>query len=92
VINNRATLVGEPTNGTTGSLQWIVLPGGARFSFTGNAVVFPNGERYHGIGIVPDVLVRGTLKDCARRDEVYEQGVATMRALLNRAGPGREVR
>jgi C-terminal processing protease CtpA/Prc len=86
-INHRATFVGEPTNGTTGSLQRITLPGGALFSFTGNAFVFPEGARYHGVGVVPDVLVRATFAGLrAGRDEVYERGVATMRAILAREG------
>ena len=84
-INRRATFVGEPTNGTTGSLHQVTIPGGARFSFSGSAFVFPDGQKYHGIGIVPDVLVRSTFAGLrAERDEVFERGVATMRAMLER--------
>ena len=84
-INGRATFVGESTNGTTGSLQQITLPGGARLGFSGNAFLFPNGQKYHGVGIIPDVPVKPTFAGLrAQRDEVFERGVTAMRAILEK--------
>ena len=63
--------MGTPTNGTYGSMQQVTLPGGARFGFTGTRALFPDGRKYHGIGVVPEVFVEPTFEGLrAGRDEV----------------------
>ena len=82
----RAVFVGESTNGTYGPQQGITLPGGARFTFTGNRALQPDGTKYHGVGVMPDVPVVQTFAGLrARRDEVYEAAVATLRRIVSRS-------
>jgi hypothetical protein len=83
-IAQRATLVGEPTNGTFGGRDGITLPGGAVVHFTRGRVVWPSGAKYHGIGVLPDVPAHPTLAGLRRgRDEVFETALATLKRLLN---------
>jgi C-terminal processing protease CtpA/Prc len=83
-IAGRATLVGEPTNGTYGWKDGITLPGGATVHFTRGRALWPSGEKYHGVGVLPDVPAHATFLGVRQgRDEVYETAVATLRRLLN---------
>ncbi|MDB4869324.1 MAG: hypothetical protein JWL97_328 [Gemmatimonadales bacterium] len=84
-IARRATLVGEATGGTFGWRDGITLPGGAVVYFTRGRALWPNGEKYHGIGVVPDVPTHPTLLGVRHgRDEVYETALATLRRLVNK--------
>ncbi len=70
-------IVGGPTAGTNGDINWMMLPGGYSFIFTGLRVTKPDGSRHHGVGIIPTVPVSQTLAGVrAGRDEVLERGVA----------------
>jgi C-terminal processing protease CtpA/Prc len=81
--HKRAAFVGEPTNGTYGSNQGITIPGGARITFTGVRALDAGGGKYHGVGVTPDIAVTPTFAGLrARRDEVYEKAVATLRSLV----------
>ena len=53
----RVTVVGQASAGTNGNVSGIKLPGGFTFTFTGLRVLFPGGDTFHGVGIVPDVEV-----------------------------------
>jgi C-terminal processing protease CtpA/Prc len=82
-FSNRAVLVGNQTNGTYGSRDGITLPGGARFEFTVGRALFPSGEKYHRIGIQPDVEVTPTIAGLrAGRDETLDVAVATLKKLV----------
>ena len=50
-------IVGRQSAGTNGNISAISLPGGFEFSFTGMEVRNPDGSRFHGIGIMPDIEV-----------------------------------
>jgi C-terminal processing protease CtpA/Prc len=83
-IAHAATLVGEPTNGTFGFNQGITIPGGAVVTFSHGRELWPNGDKYHGIGVIPDVPAHATFAGLRQgRDEVFETALATMKRLLN---------
>lgn len=83
-LSNRAVLVGNQTNGTYGSRDGIVLPGGARFEFTVGRALFPSGEKYHRIGVQPDVEATPTIAGLrAGRDEVLEVAIKTLKKLIS---------
>ncbi|HBY59781.1 MAG TPA: hypothetical protein DEH78_08145 [Solibacterales bacterium] len=68
-----ARLVGSPTAGADGEVTSIRLPGGIGMTFSGMAVRRAGGERFHRIGLQPDVVVRPTVAGIrAGRDEVLE--------------------
>ena len=56
-------VVGQRSAGTNGNITGVQLPGGFGFSYTGMEVRNPNGSRFHGIGIKPDVFVPLTAED-----------------------------
>jgi hypothetical protein len=60
---DRVTVVGQRSAGTNGNITGVSLPGGFGFTFTGMEVLNPDGSRFHGIGIEPDVYVPLTAQD-----------------------------
>ena len=68
-----APIVGEPTAGTNGNVNPLVLPGGYTIRWTGMKVLKHDGSPHHGVGIQPTVPVRRTLAGIrAGRDEQLE--------------------
>lgn len=57
-----ATLLGSPTAGADGNVSQIPMPGGLRVTMTGIGVYYPDGGETQRIGIVPDVIVKPTIK------------------------------
>lgn len=71
-----ATIVGQPTAGTNGTINKFVLPGNYQVSFTGMKVTKFDGSQHYGIGILPDVYVKKTLKGVREnRDEFLEKAL-----------------
>jgi C-terminal processing protease CtpA/Prc len=69
-------IVGEPTAGTNGNVNPIELPGGYTVRFTGMKVLKHDGSPHHGVGIIPDVPVKRTIKGiCEKRDEYLEKAL-----------------
>ena len=69
-------IVGETTAGTNGNVNFVQLPGGYRFVFTGMKVLKHDGSRHHGVGIAPTVPVSPTLAGIrAGRDEQLERAM-----------------
>ena len=76
---HRATFVGERTAGTNGGAPDFSIPSGALVIFTHERITKPDGSRYHGIGIDPDVPVTSTAEGLrAGRDEVLEKAVEVL--------------
>ncbi len=74
--NNLATIVGEQTAGTTGDVVPGIYPCKSRIHFTGLRVVNPDGSRFHGVGIIPDLEVKLTVQGILDgRDEVLEAAI-----------------
>ena len=55
-----AVFVGEPTDGADGGAVTFFVPGAVAVNFTGNGVLWPNGNRLQGVGIIPDVPISPT--------------------------------
>ena len=73
---NLGTIVGEPTAGTNGNINTIILNDGVRFTFTGMLVYKFDGELLYGRGITPDVKVTKTVAGIkARKDEFLEKAI-----------------
>jgi C-terminal processing protease CtpA/Prc len=82
----RATLVGERTGGSTGQPLAIGgLPAGGSARVCAKRDTFPDGTEFVGIGVIPDVEVRPTVRDVAAgRDVVFERGLAEVKRLAAR--------
>ena len=59
--NHRATMVGERTAGSSGQPWYRFFPGGMRIMIGAKREAFPDGRRFEGVGIAPDVEVKPTL-------------------------------
>lgn len=72
-----APIVGEPTAGTNGNVNPLVLPGGYTVAWTGMKVLKHDGSKHHGVGILPTVPVSRTIRGVAEeRDEQLERAIA----------------
>ncbi|RFS22416.1 peptidase S41 [Chitinophaga silvatica] len=72
-----ATIIGSPTAGTNGNINPFTLPGGYNVSWTGMLVKNHDGSKHHLTGIVPDILVKPSVKGIAEeRDEVLEKAIS----------------
>src|SRR5262249_8300745 len=58
-------VVGRQSAGTNGSATGLTLPGGFGFTFTRMEVRNPDGSPFHGVGIVPDIVVPMDARDLA---------------------------
>ena len=85
----RALVVGRQSAGTNGNVTLVGLPGGFSFSFTGMKVLFPDGSRFHGVGIVPQVIANPNVADLAAgADTEMEAAIAALRAQVDSPCPG----
>jgi carboxyl-terminal processing protease len=71
--NGRAVVVGETTGGSTGQPYFLDLDDGMAAVIGAKRAAFPDGSRFEGVGIRPDVEVAPTLEDVrAGRDVVLD--------------------
>lgn len=71
-----AVIVGSTTAGADGNVSTIPLPGGLHANISGIGVFYPDRKPTQQVGIVPDVVVRPTIKGIRDgRDEVAEAAV-----------------
>ena len=61
----RVTVVGRQSAGTNGNITALYMPGRMTVTFTGMEVLFPDRTRYHGVGIIPDIVAAPTVADIA---------------------------
>ncbi len=74
-------VIGSQTAGADGNITPFMLPGGVRTLFTGLGVYYPDGRQTQRIGIVPDIVIRPTLKGIREgRDEVLERALEYIRS------------
>jgi C-terminal processing protease CtpA/Prc len=72
-------IIGEPTAGTNGNVNTVMLPGGYQIHWTGMGVVKHDGSQHHGVGILPTIPVRRSIEGIrAGRDEQLERAIGMM--------------
>lgn len=72
----RTTVVGSTTAGADGDISYIVLPGNITTAISGIGVYYPDGRETQGIGIIPDIELRPTIKGIKEgRDELLEKAI-----------------
>jgi uncharacterized protein (TIGR03437 family) len=81
-----AEIVGAPSAGTNGNINYVLLPGGFSLGFTGMKVLKHDGTTHHGIAIRPTIPAARTRKGVAEgRDEVLARGIEIVKGAP--AGP-----
>jgi len=58
----KATVIGSTTAGADGNVSAIQLPGNIRTMISGIGVYYPDGTETQRVGIVPDIVVRPTIR------------------------------
>jgi C-terminal processing protease CtpA/Prc len=80
---NGTKFVGSPTAGANGDVTTVLLPGGARMTFSGQAVRHADGRQLQRLGLQPDVPVQPTIAGLrAGRDEVLEAALRYLERML----------
>jgi len=80
--NDRATVIGEPTFGSTGQPIFFNLPGGGKVQICTAVSKYPDGKDFVGIGVQPDIPIKRTIKGIAEgRDEVLEAALDYIRSV-----------
>jgi len=78
----RATIIGEPSAGSTGQPLMIDLPGGGRARICTANCKYPDGKQFIGVGIQPDILVKRTIKGISEgRDEILAAAIEHLRSV-----------
>jgi len=76
----RATFVGQKTNGSTGQPLTFNLPGGGSARVCTKRDTYPDGREFVGYGISPHVYVEPTVEDILKdRDIVLEKAIEILR-------------
>jgi C-terminal processing protease CtpA/Prc len=71
-----AEIVGQPTAGTNGNVNELILMASYQIWWTGMKVLKHDGSQHHGVGILPTVPVERTIKGIAeKRDEFLEKAI-----------------
>src|SRR5262249_10289624 len=75
-VEKRAQLVGETTAGSFSFTHFTAFDNGMLLNIAAARHTFPDGSRFEGVGIVPDVEVRVAAKDLqAGRDVVLTRSI-----------------
>lgn len=74
--NQLGYIVGQPTAGSNGSINEILLPGNKKVMFTGMKVIKGDGSPHHLIGILPTHEVERTIEGVKKgKDEYIEKAI-----------------
>ena len=72
----KAIVMGSTTAGADGNVSQIIIPGGIGSIISGIGIYYPDGRETQGVGIVPDIECKPTIKSIIEtRDEVLEKAV-----------------
>lgn len=74
--SKNAIVIGSTTAGADGNISKISLPGGIITWISGLGVYYPDGRETQRVGIIPDIVVKPTVKGIKEgRDELLEEAV-----------------
>lgn len=72
--NKAGIFIGQSTAGTTGNINITQMTGNLYAYWTGMYILNPDGTRFHGIGVVPDIYVQPTIQALV---DGFDQELAT---------------
>lgn len=76
----RSVLIGTRTAGTNGDVSTLPLPDGGMVRFTGVRLNDASGDRFQGVGLTPDIVVKVVRADIANgRDAQLERALEWIR-------------
>lgn len=70
------TVIGSTTAGADGNVSEFYLPGGISTLISGIGVYYPDGKETQRIGIIPDIVVKPTIRGITEgKDELLEKAI-----------------
>ncbi len=80
----RATYIGEPTNGSTGQPLFMQMPGGGIAGICTKKDTYPDGREFVGPGIQPHIFVPVTLQTYLGTDDpALSKGIEVLKSKMN---------
>ncbi len=74
--SKNAIVIGSTTAGADGNFSQFSLPGGITTGISGLGVYYPDGRETQRVGIIPDKIVKPTIKGIKEgRDELLEEAI-----------------
>ena len=74
--SKNAIVIGSTTAGADGNVSQFSLPGGLITVISGLGVYYPDGRETQRVGIIPDIVVKPTIKGIKEgRDELLEEAI-----------------
>ena len=87
--NGRAIIIGEPTYGSTGQPYMYDFGDGISIGIGTKRVYMPDGTKFEGVGIRPDIEVKLTRVDLYKhRDEVLEKAIEFIKSAFKKNSKG----
>lgn len=78
-------VIGEPSAGSTGQPYFMWLPGGGSARICVKRDRLPDGRKFVGVGIQPDIVVKKTVADVrAGKDAVLDRAISELKSRLNK--------
>lgn len=75
-VHPNSLVIGSQTAGADGNVTELYLPGNLYSMFSGIGIYYPDGTETQGIGIVPNIEVKPTIKGVIEgRDELVEKAI-----------------
>jgi hypothetical protein len=80
----RATIVGIPTNGSSGTPKFLNLPGGGGARICTQWHSYPDGREYINTGVQPHIRAELSIDDVKNgNDSVFKKGIDALREKIN---------
>jgi carboxyl-terminal processing protease len=79
-LGNRARIIGQKTAGTTGQILNFAIPTGGSYYICSKNDTYPDGRKFVGIGIIPDIEVEPTIEDYIKgEDKILEKAIQILK-------------
>ncbi len=78
----RGKIIGEPTGGSTGQPLFFQLPGGGSARVCTKKDTYPDGKKFVGVGVQPNILVHPTVNDIQTgNDRVLNEAIRYLKEI-----------
>jgi carboxyl-terminal processing protease len=69
-LKKRAVTIGQKTSGSTGQRLGVKIPTGGSYFICTKKDTYPDGRKFVGIGIIPDIEIEPTIEDVLEGNDV----------------------
>lgn len=84
-IKGRALTIGQRTNGSTGQPLYVLLPTGGSYQVCTKKDTYPDGRRFVGVGIIPDIEIEPAIEDVlSGNDVMLNKAIEIIKTKINK--------